>query len=240
MRLPHIGKRAQVVLAISILTLTILLLPSGGSQGGGVLMGLGMVLGAAILVGSLVYALYAKAWRVLGIAAGVAALGLLAWWVWGSHWDLQAPTVGTVGSFFRKYWLWLLIALVAAYGLVGLLPDKWKKAGTLFLYFITILFVVSVLWSWVASPSTTPTKAEEFRLPTVAVPVTERPSFIVPAHGEQYVPIPVGKSIHWEGAVGTRYNYTHQSGCPKEGCLVGVFFTNSGNEPVTVTLAYNK
>lgn len=84
-----------------------------------------------------------------------------------------------------------------------------------------------------------PAKAEEFKLPSVATPVADRPSFIVPAKGEVYVPIPVGKSIHWEGSVGTRYEYTHQNGCPAEGCLVGVYFTNGGSAPVTVTLAYN-
>ncbi|MEK7604484.1 MAG: hypothetical protein AAB442_01660 [Patescibacteria group bacterium] len=90
---------------------------------------------------------------IIGIAA-VIVIALAVWVVpWGNlaH-SAEAPSVGTVGMFFRTYWLGLLIILVAAYVLVGV----WLKAAMPLVHLIAALFVVSVLWSWTFGRPDTP------------------------------------------------------------------------------------
>lgn len=164
--------------------------------------------------------------------------------VYTQSWSSPSPT--ELGGKGQASWFWLVILWAVGHALIATLAKEGAVATWLHRVWgmvMIALIVIFPLYRWATSPSTTTrtAKVEEFKLPSSDMPNAERPSFIVPAHGEIYVPTPVGKSIHWEGAVRVaRLVKSHEAGCPPvEGCQVGAFLANDGSQPVTVTLSIN-
>lgn len=144
--------------------------------------------------------------------------------------------MGTVGLVLRKYWLWLLFALVAAYGLAGgLLPEEWKKVAMPLLHFMAALFVVSVLWSWATSPS-----KPQFEWMSVTIPAKGRtPGLISVPPGHMIVTEGFGQLVNvYPGNQKDVECWARSSSCPATGAVKGAYIVNEGNSPITVRYTF--